>query len=208
MATGAHDFVRPPPPSTPHPPPSDFPRGVAQRWRREQSRGASGAAVWRNFSNRGPQAGANGVPRFPPAPTTGTSTQFSPSAAPLTEDLGSAEFRTGVVNGFWNLAGADVLPDGLDWPTRVFWMAAAARVNAPARFYVLLDLSGYKSVPPTGTFWDPTTKSPLEFSKRPKGKTDSRFAKVFRTDWESGSAFYHYYLRAKQFHIDISVPLR
>jgi hypothetical protein len=52
-------FDRPrPAPSTP--PASDFPRGVAQRWRREQSRGASGAAVWRNFSNRGPQAGADG----------------------------------------------------------------------------------------------------------------------------------------------------
>jgi hypothetical protein len=74
-------------------------------------------------------------------------------------------------------------------------MAAAARANAPARFYVLLDLTGYRSVSPTGTFWDPTTKFALEFSKRPKGKPDSRFAKVFRTDWESGSAFYHPYDR-------------
>lgn len=111
------------------------------------------------------------------------------------EDLSSAEFRTGVVKEFWNLAGADLLPEQLAWPSRVFWLAAAARANAPARFHVLLDLAGYRSVPPTGTFWDPTTKSTLEFSKRPKGKTDSRFAKVFRTDWESGLAFYHPYDR-------------
>jgi hypothetical protein len=111
------------------------------------------------------------------------------------EDLKSAEFRTGVVYGFWDMAGADVLPEELAWPTRVFWMSAAARANAPARFYVLLDLAGYRSVPPTGTFWDPTKKSALDFSKRPKGKPDSRFAKVFRTGWESGSAFYHPYDR-------------
>ena len=111
------------------------------------------------------------------------------------EDLSSAEFGTGVVKEFWNLADTDVLPEGLAWPARVFWMSAAARANAPARFYVLLDLTGYRSVPPTGTFWDPTTKSTLEFSKRPKGKPDSRFARVFRTDLESGSAFYHPYDR-------------
>jgi len=111
------------------------------------------------------------------------------------DDLSSAEFRTGVAKGFWDLAGADVLPEGLAWPNRIFWMAAAARVNAPGRYYIQLDLSGYRSVPPTGTFWDPNTKTVLDFPKRPKGKSDSRFAKVFRTDWEKGSAFYHPYDR-------------
>ena len=111
------------------------------------------------------------------------------------DDLSSAEFRAGVARDFWNLAGVDVLPDGLAWPMRVFWMAAAARTNAPLRFYVHLDLSSYRSVPPTGTFWDPATKSTLEFSRRPKGKPGSRFAKIFRTDWENGSAFYHPYDR-------------
>src|SRR5271167_530757 len=52
------------------------------------------------------------------------------------EDLSSAEFRTGVVKEFWDLAGADLLPEGLAWPARVFWMAAAVRANAPVRFYV------------------------------------------------------------------------
>ena len=119
------------------------------------------------------------------------------------EDVLSAEFRTGVLKGFWDLAGADELLEGLAWPARVFWMAAAARANAPARFYVLLDLTSYRSVPPTGTFWDPATRSALEFSKRPKGKPDSRFAKVFRTDWESGLAFYHPYDRvAAKGHTD------
>ena len=31
----------------------------------------------------------------------------------------------------------------------------------------------------------------LEIAKRPKGRLNSRFAKVFRTDWKDGQAFYH-----------------
>jgi hypothetical protein len=121
----------------------------------------------------------------------------------LEADLLSAEFRTGVVKEYWNLAGTDVLPEQPEWPNRVFWIAAAPRPNAPARFYVHLDLAGYRSVPPTGTFWNPVTKSTLDFSLRPKGKADSRVAKVFRTDWENGRAFYHPYDRlAAQGHTD------
>jgi hypothetical protein len=50
-------------------------------------------------------------------------------------------------------------------------------------------------MPPTGTFWDPGTGSVLTPEKRPRGKADSRFAKVFRTDWKDGLAFYHPYDR-------------
>ena len=60
MSGGAHDSVRPPPAGIPHSSSIRFPCGAATRWRREQSRGAMGAAVWRNFSNRRPQAGADG----------------------------------------------------------------------------------------------------------------------------------------------------
>ena len=111
------------------------------------------------------------------------------------DDLRSAEFRAGVLKGFWDLAGLGVLPEALAWPTRILWMEAAARANAPDRFYIQLDLSGYRAAAPTGTFWDPANRSVLDFSKRPKGKPESRCAKVFRTDWQSGSAFYHPYDR-------------
>src|SRR5713226_1449975 len=57
MATGAHDFVRPPPPSTPHSSSIRFPRGLAALWRRMQSRGAMARG---NFSNRAHHAGADG----------------------------------------------------------------------------------------------------------------------------------------------------
>lgn len=111
------------------------------------------------------------------------------------DDLLSAEFRAAVLEGSWDLAGTDVLPEALTWPRRVFWITAAARTNAPDRFYVHLDLAGYRSVAPTGTFWDPGTKAALDFAKRPKGKPESRCARVFRTDWQNGSAFYHPYDR-------------
>jgi len=110
-------------------------------------------------------------------------------------DLGSAEFRAGSLKGYWGLAGADILPEPSAWPMRVLWIAAAPRPNAPDRYYVRRDLSNYRTVAPTGTFWDPSTKDSLELAKRPKGRPGSRFAMVFRTDWEGGKAFYHPYDR-------------
>lgn len=117
-------------------------------------------------------------------------------------DVASAEFRAGVIKGYWGFADTDVLLEQPAWPTRIIWMAAATRPNAPDRYYIQLDLSSYRSVPPTGTFWDPSTKAMLE-DKRPKGRPNSRFAKVFRTDWEGGRAFYHPYDRiAAKGHTD------
>lgn len=110
-------------------------------------------------------------------------------------DLGSAEFRAGAQKEHWGLPGTDILPEQPAWPLRILWVAAAPRANAPNRFYLQLNLSDYRTVPPTGTFWDPKGRSILEIAKRPKGKEGSRFAKVFRTDWEGGQAFYHPYDR-------------
>ena len=92
------------------------------------------------------------------------------------EDLLSAEFRSGAAKGQWGVPGPDVLSENLPWPNRVLWLAAAPRDKAPDRFHICLDLAGYRSVSPTGTFWDPSTKAALEVSKRPKGKPGSRFA--------------------------------
>ena len=119
------------------------------------------------------------------------------------DDLLSAEFRSGSAKGQWGIPDPEVLPENVSWPNRIFWLAAAPRNKAPDRFHVCLDLTGYRSVPPTGTFWDPSTKATLEISKRPKGKPGSRFAMVFRTDWNNGSAFYHPYDRvAAQGHTE------
>jgi hypothetical protein len=111
------------------------------------------------------------------------------------EDLVSAEFRTGAEKGFWGSDGTDILPHGAVWPNVILWIAAPERASAPTRFYLALDAAGYRAASPTGTFWNPDTKAVLEVPKRPKGKPGSRFAKVFRTDWEGGRAFYHPYDR-------------
>jgi hypothetical protein len=110
-------------------------------------------------------------------------------------DLASAEFRAGALKGYWGVAGTDDLPEPPAWPARILWVAAAPRSGAPDRYFLRLDLADYRSVPPTGTFWDLTTDAMLEVDKRPKGRADSRVAKVFRTDWEGGRGFYHPYDR-------------
>src|SRR6266478_213649 len=103
----------------------------------------------------------------------------------LEADLQSATYRSGSAKGLWGQAEPDVLPDGAAWPRVFFWLAAVPRINAPDRFYVALDAAGYRAVSPTGTFWDPSARATLDFAKRPKGKPNSRFVRVFRTDWES-----------------------
>jgi len=110
-------------------------------------------------------------------------------------DLLCPDFRSGAIKGRWGVAEADVMPVGLTWPNVILWMKALSRPNSPDRFYVALDCAGYRAASPTGTFWDPIAKETLAFAKRPKGKPNSRFAKVFRTDWKNGEAFYHPYDR-------------
>jgi hypothetical protein len=118
-------------------------------------------------------------------------------------DLQSAEFRMGVDKGQWGMPEEGLVPADFKWPQTVLWVAAPARPNAPARFYLILDLAGYRVPSPTGTFWDPETKGALELSKRPKGRPNSRVAMVFRTNWMNGSAFYHPYDRiASQGHAE------
>lgn len=119
----------------------------------------------------------------------------SPAQRIFEADSRSAHFRNGVQKGFWDLATGDAVPGDLSWPNIIFWLHAPPRDKAPDRFYVRVDLTGYRTCSPTGTFWDPEKKSTLEFGKRPKGRSNSRVAKVFRTDWEDGRAFYHPYDR-------------
>ena len=112
----------------------------------------------------------------------------SPSQRLFEADLQTAEFRSGVLKEHWDVAA-------VDWPRVILWIRAAPREGAPARFHVALDLEGYRTAAPTGTFWDPSTETMLHVEKRPKGKEGSRFAKVFRTDWKQGRVFYHPYDR-------------
>jgi hypothetical protein len=112
-------------------------------------------------------------------------------------DLADAEFRAGEIKGFWGLAVDSERPPDAAWPKVYVWVAAASRGNAPDRFYLALDASDYRSVPPTGTFWDAVKKDALPLADYPKGSPNSRVAKVFRSDnWMTTyKALYHPYDR-------------
>jgi hypothetical protein len=120
-------------------------------------------------------------------------------------DLLSAEFRGGVVKGLWGTAADDARLADASWPKVYLWVAAAPRANSPERFYLALDAAEYRNAPPTGTFWNAATKKALALTDFPKGKPNSRVAKVFRTDsWATTySVLYHPYDRvALQGHPD------
>lgn len=124
----------------------------------------------------------------------------SPAEQALFDDLAGVEFQVGVAEGRWGLPGSDLKAELPSWPSKVFWIAAAARQGSPDRFYIRLDCTNYPVSAPTGTFWDPVSGTALSFDRRPKG-TD-RVARVFRTDWNNGTAFYHPYDRATADHAD------
>lgn len=115
----------------------------------------------------------------------------------LEADLESAEFRMGAIGGYWGEAEPEALPANAARPRRFFWIAAAKRDRAPDRYYLALDLKGYRGVAPTGPFWDPVKKATLELAKWPKGRPNSRVAMVFRTSGfnGAGNALYHPYDR-------------
>jgi len=118
-----------------------------------------------------------------------------PDKRQFDDDVSSAEFRAGVLKGEWGLIATDMEATTSTWPQVSFWIAAAPRPNSPDQFYVALNAAGYPTAPPTGTFWDPENGSILAFDRRPKGRSETRVAKVFRTGWEGGRAFYHPYDR-------------
>lgn len=124
---------------------------------------------------------------------------MAPDQRIVTEHLQTPEFRSGVADGIWGHIEVEQVP----WPHVLLWIAAPARKDAPDRFHVRLDCTGYPTDAPTGNLVDPCSWGPLDAARRPKGRTGSRFARVMRTDWEGGRAFYHPFdRRAAKSHPD------
>ena len=90
------------------------------------------------------------------------------------------------------------------WPRTVLWIAAAPRGRARAvlplaRHVRLQSCCAHGNVLRSGDRFDAGA------GEAPEGAPESRFAKVFRTDWEGGRAFYHPYDRvAANSHADWS----
>ncbi|MCC6229951.1 MAG: hypothetical protein IT432_12090 [Phycisphaerales bacterium] len=114
-------------------------------------------------------------------------TMTSPDEAALRGDLQSAAFLIGEAEGRWKN-----MDPGMKFPDVVFMIAAAARPNSPAAFYLKVNCDGYPSRAPTSRLWDHERAAPLALELHPKGSGD--VAKVFRIDWPPeapGSCLYH-----------------
>ncbi len=105
-----------------------------------------------------------------------------PDKRAMETDLTGTSFLSGVANGWWD----HVEDSAPDWPTMIFWVAAAKRDKAPDRFYLKLNCKNYPTDSPTGTFWDPETKEQLAGRKWPKGS--GQVSAVFNPTWENGVA--------------------
>src|SRR5260370_35062058 len=94
---------------------------------------------------------------------------LSPDERTFQADLEDAPFQIGVQKGHWAVAEPSTIPDGLEWPYRIFWVGAAPRQGAPNRFYLGLDCQGYAGACPTGPSWNPEKKELLAATKWPSG---------------------------------------
>ena len=102
---------------------------------------------------------------------------MAPDEQSLRADLVSARFLSGEDRNRWRFKK-------LEWPF--------AYINVIARdhreYTLRLDCSGFPTVPPTGTFWDLSMNSKLDFNTWPQG--GERLQLAFKPGWKNGDALY------------------
>lgn len=110
---------------------------------------------------------------------------MNPTVAPderaFREHLAKGAFRSGEIDGTWRVLS-------IAWPVAMIAIAAAPRDGSPAEYVFRFDLTGYPAQAPTARLWDDKRNEPLALCAWPTGST--RFVKVFRMDWKSGSCLY------------------
>jgi hypothetical protein len=105
---------------------------------------------------------------------------MSPDESVFREHIKGGTFQSGVDSGRWMLIS-------IQWPYAVMAISAAPREGGPKEYELRFELTNYPQTP-TAQPWDSAKNAPLEFEKRPTGK--SRVAMAFKTDWEGGRALY------------------
>jgi hypothetical protein len=110
---------------------------------------------------------------------------MKPDESLLKTHLGEAPYLSGCDAGKWGLVGT---VEEIAWPHAVFWVKADERFVASGRIDLRFTLDGYPRSAPTSCPWNIETNSQLEGDKYPR--VPGKFTRVFRTDWESGSALY------------------
>jgi len=99
--------------------------------------------------------------------------------------LEGASFQSGVDTGKWGLSGATA---DIVWPHPIIWVAADAVCMPQGRVFLRFTLDSYPSIAPTACPWNPGTNSQLAHNLYPK--VTGKFQRVFRTDWNGGTALY------------------
>ncbi len=105
----------------------------------------------------------------------------SPDRLLLEQDLASAEFRCGEIEGRWRHISTE-------WPYVIIAVRAADVPNGPTEFAFRFECTGYREVAVTGQPWNAETNSPLAAKDWPTGK--SIIPSVFRPQWKKGRCLY------------------
>jgi hypothetical protein len=99
--------------------------------------------------------------------------------------LEGARFQSGVDAGKWGLFGA---PAAIIWPHPILWVAADAALFAPAQMFLRFTVDSYPTLAPTACPWSVQTNTKLADILYPK--IPGKLNRVFRTDWNAGTALY------------------
>lgn len=110
---------------------------------------------------------------------------MAPDQQAFEDDLCAVPYALGEMEGHWGRVSVETAA----WPSTIFWVRAAARPNAPDRYYFRLLCDGYPAQGPTAAFWNVESNTFLEHQRFPRGT--GQVQAVFRTDWNSGQALYH-----------------
>jgi hypothetical protein len=99
--------------------------------------------------------------------------------------LEEAPFQSGVDAEKWGLFGAST---DIVWPHPIFWAAGDQAIVPQGRVYLRFAVDGYPVSAPTACPWSVETNARLANDLYPKIK--GKFNRVFRTDWNGGTALY------------------
>jgi hypothetical protein len=97
-----------------------------------------------------------------------------PDERAFVRDSAAGPFQAGCDRGDWGL-------DSVSWPFAVLWVAAAPRPEAPSRYSIRFDLSGYPTAAPTATMWDTVTSTIMADTHWPGGT--GRVQLAFNPGW-------------------------
>lgn len=99
--------------------------------------------------------------------------------------LEGASFQAGADEGKWGLHGES---KDIKWPIAFLWVQSDKTLMPVGRIFLRFNPEGYSAQAPTSCPWNVEKDARLEDALWPK--LSGKFAKVFRLDWQGGTALY------------------